>query len=70
MLIKSNHKDKTQSIYCCDRCKVNLKVSEKIAIYTSSLSKPPKKRWDLCKRCYIALVRGIQKENSKVKENK
>ncbi len=61
MLLKKSYTDKEKSIYKCDRCKTNLKYNEKISIHIGLPSKSAKTKWHLCKRCYAALCRGIEK---------
>lgn len=61
MLISRNNWDKSKSVYKCDRCKTKLNIDNKIGIYIGLPSRQPKKKWDLCKKCYGALVRGINK---------
>lgn len=62
MLVSKNRYDKKQSVYSCDRCKAQLSVDTKIAIYIGLPSRQPKKKYDLCKRCYRSFVRGVEKE--------
>lgn len=62
MLVNKNIWDKKQSIYSCDRCKEQLKLETKIAIYVGSSGRQPRKKYDLCKRCYLSFVRGVEKE--------
>jgi transposase-like protein len=61
MLISSNKFDKSESKYECDRCKKELSINTRISIYTKVAYDNPRKRWDLCQKCYTALVRGINK---------
>lgn len=53
-----------EHIYKCDRCEAKLETSTEIvySIYVRS-TKNPKKKWDLCKKCYSSLKRGIEKNN-------
>lgn len=62
MLVHKNLRYKGDSVYSCDRCKAQLNVYTKIAIYVGLPSRQPKKKYDLCKRCYRAFVRGVEKE--------
>ena len=62
MLVSKNIWDKKQSVFSCDRCKAQLSNETKIAIYIGLPSRQPKKKYDLCKRCYRAFVRGVEKE--------
>lgn len=69
MLIEKNLKDKNKSKYCCDRCREELTIENKIGLYIQLPYKKIKKRWDLCKRCFRLLIIGIEKKNKK-EENK
>lgn len=62
MLVSKNMYDKKQSVYSCDRCQAQLNFETKVAIYIGLPSRQPKKKYDLCKRCYRAFVRGVEKE--------
>jgi transposase-like protein len=62
MLISSNKFDKSESKYECDRCKKELSINTRISIYTKVEYDYPRKKWDLCEKCYSALVRGINKK--------
>lgn len=62
MLVDKNIWDKKQSVYSCDRCRTQLSIETKIAIYIGLPSRQPKKKWDLCFKCYRSLIRGIEKE--------
>lgn len=61
MLVDKNIWDKKQSVYSCDRCRTQLSIETKIAIYVGLPSRQPKKKYDLCFKCYRSLVRGIEK---------
>ena len=61
MLVNKNIWDRKQSVYSCDRCKAPLNYETKIAIYVALPSRQPRKKWDLCGKCYKALVKGIEK---------
>ncbi len=63
MLVSQNKFDKSESKYECDRCKKELSITTRISIYSKLSYENPKKRWDLCNKCYAALVRGIEKVN-------
>ena len=55
-----------EHIYKCDRCGTILKIPKDIAysMYVrATITKSPKKKWDLCKKCYGSLDRGIEKNN-------
>ena len=62
MLVRVNRLDREQSVYNCDRCKKQLNWETKIAIYIGLPSRQPKKKYDLCRRCYKSFVRGVEKE--------
>lgn len=72
MLLQTDTTIKGRSIYKCDRCNTILERG-KDAIYSifvkSSKDKAPKKKWDLCKRDYLSLCRGIEKSKINRKEN-
>ncbi len=61
MLKTINRFDKRESKYECDRCKANIDMHNRYSVYIGEGSANAKKKWDLCKRCYKALVRGIEK---------
>ena len=61
MLVDKNIWDKKQSVYSCDRCRTQLSIETKVAIYIGLPSRQPKKKYDLCFKCYRSLVRGIEK---------
>ena len=53
-------------LYKCDRCGTMLHVPKEVvySIYVRTPTiKSPKKKWDLCKKCYSSLERGIEKNN-------
>ena len=62
MLISQNKVDRNLSVYSCDRCNAQMNIQNKISIYVALPTRQPRKKWDLCKRCYGALVRGINKK--------
>lgn len=45
--------------YRCDRCDKEIGCNERVGIFVQT-NKNPKKKWDLCMKCYRALVRGIE----------
>ena len=61
MLVSRNRLDKKQSVYSCDRCKAQLSVDTKVAIYIGLPSRQPKKKYEYCFRCYKALERGTER---------
>lgn len=50
-----------KSTYSCDRCKVPLTNETRNSLYKGGHYEAPKKKWDLCDRCYRALERAIAK---------
>mgnify|MGYP003305776189 CR=1 FL=1 len=68
MIIYNDRRNKKNSKYICDRCKKELTVEDKIAIYAEN-KKNKKKKWDFCSRCYRSLERGVvtndTRENNK-----
>ncbi len=64
MLVFKNIYDKNKSIYVCDRCLTKMMQGDG-NIYTIYVKKAgeknSKKKWDLCKRDYILLCKGIEK---------
>ena len=63
MIVRKDYKDKAKSVYICDRCQTELSIDNKVALYIGIYNRNMKKKWDLCKRCYKALVKGIERGN-------
>lgn len=61
MLVKKDCSCKGLSKFMCDRCKTELIAENKRAIYVQYDKYSPKKRWDLCLKCFSSLKRGIEK---------
>lgn len=61
MLIQMSNKDRSKSLYECDRCNKKCSLNEKKGIYIENELGRPVKEWDLCLRCYKALKMGIKK---------
>lgn len=64
MIIYNDRKNKENSKYICDRCKVELTIENKLAIWVETQKNnrvSKKKKWDFCNRCYRLLKRGIEK---------
>ena len=61
MLIGVNKFDRNKSKYTCDRCKIELLAEERFVICVGHKFKAPKKKWDLCKKCYRAFAKAIEK---------
>lgn len=48
--------------YRCDRCRKEISSKDKITIFVQKTRVGnPKKEFDLCKQCYLAMEKGIQK---------
>lgn len=61
MLIKKDNSCNGKSMFMCDRCKTELTTETRRGIYIQHDRRMPKKRWDLCLKCFAALKRGIEK---------
>lgn len=63
MLVWMSHNGKDKSIFKCDRCDTKLSRDDRYRINVQRTSGKYKNinSWDFCKRCYISLVRGIEK---------
>lgn len=62
MLIEKNRQNRTKTIYECDRCGDMITMQDNVRIFIQKFNdKVPKKRWDLCRKCYKMLVKGIEK---------
>lgn len=61
MIVSTNHTNKNESKYECDRCKTKITIENKYAIYVKRKTENPKKKCDLCERCYKAFLRGVFK---------
>lgn len=61
MLQGVNYRIGNKTIYVCDRCNNEMEVQDRRGIYVTNGNGQPRKTWDLCKRCYAALDRGIKK---------
>lgn len=61
MLIRkdTNAHEPNMTKYRCDRCDKEIGCNERAGIFVQT-NKNPKKKWDLCMKCYRALVRGIE----------
>lgn len=60
MLINKDCRDKNNCTYKCDRCNTIMTVTQRKIISVGDYLTTPRKRWDLCPRCFKALVRGIE----------
>lgn len=65
MIIKQDNTGKTKSIFKCDRCNAEL-ITDRDERYRISVQEIPRtnsktKKWDLCRRCYLLLCKGIKK---------
>lgn len=62
MIIETNYSNKNKSLYKCDRCGSVSEPDNNFKIYKQGIKDShPFKKWDLCKRCYSMLVKGIDK---------
>ena len=61
MLVGIDYKCRMMTKYKCDRCNARLTVETRKAIYVLENKGSPKKKWDLCLKCYASLKRGIEK---------
>lgn len=62
MLIEKVNLDRTKTTYECDRCGDVMYAQKNYRLYIQKFKdRSPKKRWDLCPRCYAMLVKGIEK---------
>ncbi len=53
--------------YRCDRCMKELTSENKITIFTQKQKEGPRlKDFDLCKECYVSMVKGIKKGKKEV----
>ena len=50
-----------KKVYVCNRCETQIKRENRMSLYTCFPKRTPRKKWDLCDKCYRALVRGIEK---------
>lgn len=62
MLISTNKSDKSNSKYQCDRCKSIISLYDRKSISVAEGYANPRKKWDLCPRCYRMLCKGIEKK--------
>ena len=68
MLIETDRRGKTKSIFECDRCGriINTETDHRFKLTVQNTPRGSNtnviKSWDLCKRCYAALYKGIEKE--------
>lgn len=73
MIIHKDYKDKSNSVFMCDRCKTEISGLERITIYAENHNiKGKSKKWDFCNRCYRSLKKGIEEggTNENTKNNK
>lgn len=68
MLVSICNADRRKSTYTCDRCKSKVITTGRISIYAGEGSGSPRKKWDLCTKCYKMLQIGI-KRGGKTNEN-
>lgn len=72
MLLKINKFDKSESKYCCDRCKTLLSPMNRYTLYVAEGIREKREKWDLCKNCYRLLEKGIEKgvQKNEIKQGK
>lgn len=70
MLIKQNKSDKSNSKYRCDMCKIQISPLKRVVINKAQGYENPKKKWDLCEKCYRKVERAIDNWHIKIKEGK
>lgn len=61
MLVGLDYSNKSRSVYSCDYCNKTMSIEERKGIYTTNGYGQPRKKWDLCSRCYRSLERTIGK---------
>ncbi len=61
MLIEKEKNNQKAYKYICDRCGKKLQREERISLYIAKGIECQKKKWDLCKRCYAMLYKGLSK---------
>ena len=59
---------KQQSEVECDMCKTKINSPERITIKVSLGNSNPKKKWDLCQKCYNKIKKAV--ENYYLRKNK
>ena len=68
MKVRIDYTDKSKSLYQCDRCgHVGGNEDNYNICVQGSNDKGAKKKWDLCKKCYCMLVKGIEKQQKNCK---
>lgn len=58
---------KQQSEAECDMCKVRIAGVDRVSIKVGLGNNNPKKKWDLCQKCYKKVERAIEKWHLKNK---
>lgn len=59
MLLNENKFDKTDSKYQCDMCKTQISSLKRITINMAEGYANPRKKWDLCKKCYMIIEKNV-----------
>ena len=59
MLVTKNARKTKDVIYACDRCGTEVDTLQNKRICVGTYLETPKKKWDLCPRCYKALERNL-----------
>lgn len=67
MLVSKNCINKEEYKYKCDRCGLIMPTTQRKIISVGDYLTSPKKRWDLCPKCFRSLVKGIEKQNEVIK---
>lgn len=67
MLISTSNVDKSNSKYQCDMCKKLISPLNRIVISKGNSYENPKKRWDLCLKCFSKLERAVERWHLKNK---
>ena len=69
MLITLNKSDKSNSKYKCDMCKVLISPINRVVVNIAKGYENPKKKWDLCTKCFKKVEKAIEKYYEKFLTN-
>ena len=61
MLIEKEKNNQMAYKYVCDRCGEKLRTQDRFSLYVARGIEYQRKKWDLCKRCYAMLNKGLSK---------
>lgn len=66
MIIHKDYKNKSNSVFMCDRCKTELTSEERVIIYVEHKKNDIgfRKEWDFCNKCYRSLKRGVERRTN------